>query len=598
MDNEAMRPMVAFGVAVTVVTEIASAMHAVTAPVLIGFWTAIVCVLLVSAFVTLQRRPIRPSLPRWTLLEGAASAVIAGILVVVGYVAWLSPPNSADAMAYHLPRVLYWVQNKSVAFFPTSYLNQIMLQPGMEYIQLHLYLLSGGDRFANLVQFSAFAGCIAGVWRIAGLLALPRTGQWIAAVSCATLPNGILQASGAKNDVVLSLWIVCAVFFALRADTVFLALSIGLALGTKGTAYLFVPPIVAGALVANGRRNYAVLVAACAAGVLVLNAPQYARNYDLSGSLLGFDSAQADGQFRWRNEHLGWKATASNALRNLSEQLGSRHEQWNTGVYQVVLRMHDLLHLEPQNPQTTWPGARFEPPRNANHEANANNRWHLLLSICGIALAAWQAIAKKQTQCLWYALGITGAFLAFCFYLKWQPFFSRLLLPLFILATPLMAFVVCKLKPAVLGFVICLLLVSNTRLALFQNWTRPLQGPGNLLTQTREQSYFNDMAQWNNRESYIAAAEAVSSTRCRSVGIDNSVNHVEYPFQALVLARQPTTQFLHVGVKNASSKYAEGRAACAVLCLDCAGMPDKMDAYKVVGTPTSFGRFVVFSPAY
>jgi hypothetical protein len=240
-----LRALVAFGALLAAMTETASLFHATTMPVLASAWSASFAI--VIGLRVAARSPYRPLTmpPLPPPCELAALASIAAILAGVGYTALLSPPNSADAMSYHLPRVLFWIQQRSVEFFPTSYLNLIAQPPLAEYATLHLYLLSGGDHYTNLVQFAAFAGAIAAVSAVAQQCGLAMRAQVIAALFCATLPNVILQASGAKNDCVLALWIVCALLFCLRwlesasrADLIFLSLAAGLAIATKATAYL------------------------------------------------------------------------------------------------------------------------------------------------------------------------------------------------------------------------------------------------------------------------------------------------------------------------------------------------------------------------
>ena len=117
---------------VALLTEVLSPFHLLRRAPLTAAWLAVA----LAAAALLYFR--RPKVPRVSVrpLEAVIAGVIAVIAGIVGLIAILSPPNSADAMAYHMPRVVYWAQSGSGAFFPTSYFNQISLQPLAEYLML------------------------------------------------------------------------------------------------------------------------------------------------------------------------------------------------------------------------------------------------------------------------------------------------------------------------------------------------------------------------------------------------------------------------------------------------------------------------------
>ena len=571
------------GTLVVTMTESLSAIHALTRPGAIG-----VMMMIAAAGAVVMFR-CRPRISRdigW--VDAMLIAGIAAVLGIVGFTAILSPPNSADTMAYHMPRVVYWAQQRSVAFFATPYLNQIMLQPFAEYCMLHLYLLAGGDRLVNLVQWFGCATSVIGVSLIAMHFGAGRRGQIVAALFCATLPNGILQASGAKNDYLLSAWLVAAVWFLLEGDSPILAgLALGLAIGTKATAYLYAPAVIAAVLILTrwSFRSLAI-VAACA---LSLNLPQFARNIDLSGSPLGFDSAFGDGRFRWRNETFGWKQTASNLIRNSTEQFGARSERWNQWLYTSAVSLHRRMGMEVNDPATTWLWAEYRAPRNTNHEADAGNRWHLLILAVCLLILPW-----RSRRLLLYASALIAGFALFCFYLKWQPFMARMFLPLFVLASPIAGVLGEQLRPPVVQVALCLFLLNNARPYLFENWVRPLMGPRSVLHTSRDENYFADMTQWNNRATYFQAIDAIAKLHCPMLGIDINNLQLEYPVLALLRERNPGIQFVHTGVSGPSAKYARPVKPCAILCLDCAGDTARIHLYSDFGAPRQIGKFLLF----
>jgi 4-amino-4-deoxy-L-arabinose transferase-like glycosyltransferase len=108
------------------------------------------------------------------------------------------------------------------------------------------------DRFVNLVQWICFVGCLIGVSIIARLLGADRRGEILAAVSCASIPLAVMAASGPKNDLVMTFWLVVAMYSLLRwkdeqdwIKTLAIGAAIALALFTKGTAYTYLPCLVA-----------------------------------------------------------------------------------------------------------------------------------------------------------------------------------------------------------------------------------------------------------------------------------------------------------------------------------------------------------------
>jgi hypothetical protein len=80
------------------------------------------------------------------------------------------------------------------------------------------------------------------------------------------------------------------------------------------------------------------------------------------------------------------------------------------------------------------------------------------------------------------------------------------------------------------------------------------------------------------------------------VGLDFSGDDAEYPFQALLRARNPAVRFLHTGVENASAGYypAAVPRPCAVLCMHCGGNPAKIARYDGMGKPAVLERSLLF----
>jgi dolichyl-phosphate-mannose-protein mannosyltransferase len=579
-----MTAAVAWGAAVTAITEGLSLLRLLSFPWVLAAWLALLAVLAIAH----RRMPSAISAgPAWLWPDRWSSIVAAGLIPIVaatGLIAVLAPPNTQDSLIYHMARVAHWVQNASVAHYPTHIPRQLHLAPWAEFAILQLQILTGGDRLANLIQWLAMVGCVVGVTKIAEQLRAGARGQILAAPFCATIPMGIVQATSTQNDYVLAFWLVCFVYFsrALTTPGTWVAgAALGLAVLTKGTAYVIALPfvVVMAVHVFRQRRGRAALTfAVIAAAVLALNAGHYWRNARLYGTPLG---PGREGSSVYANEAMGPSIALSNAVRNLALHVGTPNDWVNSGLGRGVEWLHQRIGIDLNDPRTTWPSTRFEIARPRRNEDYAGNPWHLLVIAASAAMLAIVPSLRRRRDLPIYLATIVAACLLFALVLKWQPWHSRLHLPLFVVSAPLVGVVWDRYRRV--APVLALGLLAASIPWLVDNESRPLIGRESVLVTSRVDQYFknrNDL-----RVSYPEAVQRVRDARCSHVGLWIGENP-EYPLWIL-LTQEPGAarpRLDHLDVHNESrrlpSPLRDSSDPCAiVVTFELSGDP-RMVTYR------------------
>lgn len=452
-------------------------------------------------------------------------------------------------------------------------------------------------------------GTVTGVSLIAKQLGASRPGQLLAAVAVATLPEGILEASGAMNTYVGAFWIVVAVYYLLRWNArqcwsiaVALGAAVGLAILTKGTAYVFLPFILVaiwwmGSVPA--RKSLLARLPVFLIIILALNGPLFVRNWRLSASPLGFSSPLGDDAERqYGNSRISPSIAIANVVKNLSLHVATPIGSVNARTQRVIVGTLRRLGMDPSDKASTYRGG-FHLNGFSSHEARAGNPLQLaLIGLTGLFLFSGK-IGNRNLRL--YMFGLAASFVLFCALIRWQPWNSRYHLPLFALGMALVGVVLERRWNQVTLFVVaCLMLVSALPFALF-NSLRPLAPwpRASVFREARLDSYFADSHdRWI--DSYVSATKLVESSHCNSVGVDSSLEDFDYPVFALLNAGHTEREVHYAGVRNLTAAYARSgvQTPCVVICLRCANAPAKWAEYKDVGGRASvFDEVVVFSSA-
>lgn len=587
--HDFVKASILWGCIVTWITEILSVFEKLSYVWLIVSYSLIIIPLL---FIVIRYKKkevvnfIIPSIAKAKLSSFLIILVstICVILLAVLMVAVCAPPNNWDSMTYHMVRVVHWIQNSSVAHYPTHRIEQLCHGPWSEFAIAHFQILSRSDRFANIVQWFAMSGCIICVSLIAKRLGAGACGQVFSAIIVTTIPMGILQGSSTQNDYVLSFWIVCSLYYIIliiqegfqTEEILFLSGSLGLAALTKTTAFVYLCPFVIWFLIWSGlsiktKIWFPVTVMICI--FLLINGGHFLRNIELFGSPI------YGGGKKHVNETFIPPAFASNILRNAGLELNTPFGGLSRKIERAIYGLHKYLDIETNDPRTTFLKTEFHvySRRFLLHEDTASSILHFLFSIMAISMVFIKKKLRANRELFYYCICVVVASLLFCLLLKWQPWHSRLHLPIFVLVAPVIGMVLSSITPSFIGNEAAILFVISSIPWLLFNASRPMIGVGkvnSIFTTTRTAQYFA------NGPTYIKPFQdivlLIKSGSCKELGIymiPPINDHWEYPLWILMNEKDNgSVQINHVRVSNESAKLYEGKFSnfrpCSVIAFE------------------------------
>ncbi len=548
-----------WGAVLTALTEVSGALGLLGRLPLAAGWG----VVLLAGLSILRRWRRRSSLPALSskpvsigMGDGLLLAGLGVISLATFVIALVAAPNNWDSMVYHLSRVMHWLQNQSLAFYPTHILRQLYLNPWTEYVHANLYALSGGDRFLNLVQWFSGVGVMLGVSLLARQMGAGRTGQILAAVFAGSLPMTVLQMTSTQNDLSAAFWLVCVAVFALedlrapsRPAQIGLGLSLGLAVLTKSTVYLFAFPIMVVYAVRRWQHSRTaflrplIIIAALA---LLLNLPHYARNFAAFGSPLG----PAEETRLYRNERFGVDVLVSNLSRNLALHFVS-FSPFNEALEGAVVGLHKWLNIDLNDPQTTWQDHRFTLTRFVVNEDFTGAPLHLIALLFTLITLGVRRKSLPSGEVWIHAAILLAGLLIFSGFLRWQLWHARLHLPLLVLSAAIFGLLPQVFSARFSRWLGILLLLSTLPVFYF-NQNKPLVQDWNIFNLPRREVM---IIRKNLVVPYIEGVNfLIDEQRCTQLGLYLPDEEWEYPVWELYRAAEAGPfRIEHVAVHNRSA---------------------------------------------
>lgn len=515
--------------------------------------------------------------------------LLAVLLFLIGGFSVITVPYNWDSMTYHLPRIVHWAQNQSVAHYGTNIIRQISSPPLHEFIGLQIYLLSGEkDLFLNGIQFIAFftnAAMIYGISQKAGC-----KGRFckIGALLFCSMPIAFGEALTTQNDHLAGMWLLLFMYYfldflpgdqKLRYDgatagkCVMLAASVGYGYLTKPSACIGMLFLALVLLIVCIRRRDSILVIGKLIGTVVpvmavILAPEMIRNLVTFQAMLhsGTGARQLVGT-------LDPRYLLINCLKNLVCHLPTvLIPQSSRRIASFIGRIAFLIGVDINDPGISEDGRYFVlgAPGDYGHDTAVNS---LIMMMAGLSflwclyrwIKAGRKAGKKTGRCRTdeillfrrkYACMVTVLLLIISVTVRWEPFVSRYMLPYLALLCPMVSMQLedfSEMSGGKVRRVVCVWAAGGLCImqlgALFSYHMHIIKRQGG----ERPEGYFYNRS--NIADVYLVSCRFIRDRGYGKVGLILGEDSYEYPLWSMLQGYAERIE--HVQIGNESGIYED-----------------------------------------
>ena len=217
--NAWIRALIIWNILLFFQVETASVFKILNIYSIILFWGIINIVSLVILFRNHEFSWSKHSFSKLKLLLSRAGALLKHniffcvLFMFISVLAFFTVPYNWDSMTYHLPRIEHWVQNQSISHYGTNILRQISSPVLAEFINLHVFILSGEkDIFLNFLQTCSFFTNAWLIYEMAVKLSCQKKYSKAAVLLFCSMPIAFGEALTTQVDHFAGMWLLIFAF--------------------------------------------------------------------------------------------------------------------------------------------------------------------------------------------------------------------------------------------------------------------------------------------------------------------------------------------------------------------------------------------------
>ena len=200
-----------------------------------------VCLCQVQRQATGQPPEMRPN--GWLL--GMFVLILTPLACICGLLAYVYEPGNPASLTYHLPRVMYYLGQGTLAHFDAADLRQVQLPFNHDLLQLFALIHEAPLQSLNFFSILAWVLCGVAIYRLCVICGASANASLITCGLALTATGVLAQAGSTTPELPVSLAVLSAAIFVLQwhkhraaRDALLAGLSVGLAVGSDLRAML------------------------------------------------------------------------------------------------------------------------------------------------------------------------------------------------------------------------------------------------------------------------------------------------------------------------------------------------------------------------